>query len=128
MDVAQITYPNIDDLDFIAKDLLKKNNLNVTDIDSILLGYNGDIRHNSFYDFVGDSIFPNANQYYFKHLTGDFRNCSSIGLWLLAHLIKGNEHLESSMNYKKKNDKKLKNVLLYNHFDANRHSFILVRR
>ncbi len=127
-DLDQITYPKESDIEQLVSNLLSRNGLTPAEIDSVVLGYNGDVRHNNWYDHVGNSVFGDANVFCFKHLVGEYRVCSSAALWLLTHLFQGNRHLYTKMIKENRHDKPLKNTLIYNHFDADQHSFILVQR
>ena len=131
IDIEQITYPNFDDLSLLLETMLEKNNLSIDDIDSVMLGYNGDIRHNKWYDFVGKELLANASQYSFKNLIGDFRSVSSFAVWLSAHLLNGTLKDESSILIEKKEGNKAskkKYHLIYNNFDTVRHGFILLSK
>lgn len=125
-DVAQITYPSKEDLHFCLTEMLSKNGLTPEDIDGVLLGFNGDIDHNEWYSFVGNEIVSNANQYAFKHLIGDYRSSSSFALWLSAHLLNGTFEAEQLIHFDIKQVRRPKRMLIYNHFDAVRHGFILL--
>jgi len=127
-DLDQITYPNEADIDQLTANLLSRNGLTLADIDSVVLGYNGDVRHNKWYDHIGDSVFKKANVFCFKHLVGEYRVCSSAALWFLTHLFQGNKVLYSKMLKEDRHERPLKNALIYNHFDADQHSFILVQK
>lgn len=125
-DVAQITYPSKEDLGFCLTEMLAKNNLALEDIDGVMLGYNGDTQHDAWYEFVGNELLSTANQYVFKHLIGDYRSSSSFALWLSAHLLNGTFDAEKLIHFDIKQEKRPESMIIYNHFDAVRHGFILL--
>jgi len=125
-DVGQITYPNKEDLAYCMDEMLKRNKLNRSDIDTVMLGLNGDINHNDWYTHVSEDLLPEANTLSFKNLIGDYRTCTSFAVWLAAHLLKGNTEFIETIQIRKSHSKKISRILIYNHFDAVRHGFILL--
>ena len=128
VDVAQITYPTEEDLGKLLTDFLSKNKIKASSIDTVMLGYNGDIRHNKWYQFVDMNFFTNANILSFKNLIGDFRTSSAFATWLSAHTLNGSFKNIQSVLLRHSNNHPKKNILIYNHFDEVRHSFILMRK
>jgi len=129
IDVEQITYPTQSDLSFLLKQLLDRQKLSLEDISSLMLGYNGDINQNPWYDFVGNDLLPDTDLYTFKQFVGDYRTVSSFGVWLSAHILNESISTQHSFMIRKgksntTTDKKYH--LIYNHFDAVRHGFILL--
>ncbi len=131
LDVEQITYPTEDDIHTILTQLLKHQGLALEDISSVMLGYNGDKNHNSWYDFVGNELLPNSDVYTFKQLVGDYRTVSSFAVWLSAQILSEKISKKESLLIRKKNvqsNAHKKYHLIYNHFDGVRHGFILLSR
>lgn len=89
---------------FIAK------NINSDTIDLFLTGENGDIRYLPYYTAC-KKIVPNVTNEQFKHLCGEYATASSFALWLACYKIQS---------------KGKKNVLVYNNFRGQQHSFMLV--
>tara|TARA_Y100000589_G_scaffold59097_1_gene49632 strand:+ start:50637 stop:51683 length:1047 start_codon:yes stop_codon:yes gene_type:complete len=127
-DVAQITYPSIEDLRECLTEMLERNNLKSTDIDSIMLGYNGDINHNHWYEYIENKIFKKSNSFTFKNLIGDYRTCSAFATWLSSHIINGEKKILKHISRRINNKNTPKNILIYNHFDTVRHGFILLSK
>ena len=125
-DVGQITYPSKEDVAYCLDDMLKSNELNRSDIDTVMLGLNGDINHNDWYTHVSEDLLPEANTLSFKNLIGDYRTCTSFAVWLAAHLLKGNTEFIETIQIRKSHSKKISRILIYNHFDEVRHGFILL--
>ena len=127
VDVEQVSYPSQSDLRYCLDNLLERNSIQHSDIDTCLLGYNGDIRHNLWYDTIAN-VFPNANKLTFKNLIGDYRSCSSFATWLGAHLISGNDTFLPLISKEVIHNNPIKSMLIYNHFDGIRHGFILLQK
>lgn len=125
-DVAQITYPTSDDLETCLNRMLERNGLNASDIDTVMLGYNGDSDHQFWYDLIAQTVLPQTNVLTFKNLTGDYRTCSAFALWLSAHILNDNQKMLPFIMKRKIHNKKASRILIYNHFDAVRHGFILL--
>lgn len=128
IDVAQITYPSEKDIERLADNFLKRNNLSSSNIDCVMLGYNGDIRQNESYDHIKNTLFPASEVLSFKNLVGDFRTASSFAVWLSAHILNGSTEILPHITLKESNREERKNILIYNHFDKVRHSFILLSK
>ncbi|HIP31251.1 MAG TPA: hypothetical protein EYG86_00670 [Crocinitomicaceae bacterium] len=128
IDVAQITYPTEDDLGKLLTEFLAKNKIKASSIDSVMLGYNGDLRHNKWYEYVDMNFFSNANILGFKNLIGDFRTSSAFATWLSAHILNGTYKDEQTVLLRHSNNHPKKKILIYNHFDEVRHSFILLSK
>ena len=128
IDVAQITYPSEKDIELLADNFLKINNLSAENIDCVMLGYNGDIRQNESYDHIKNTLFPTSEILSFKNLVGDFRTASSFAVWLSAHILNGSTQILPHITLKESKKEERKNILIYNHFDKVRHSFILLSK
>jgi 3-oxoacyl-(acyl-carrier-protein) synthase len=103
---------------------LKKNNLTVSDIDLVLMGYNGDPEFDSIYQSVEETMFQNQPVAWFKHLTGEYDTASAFALMLAAKIISGEQVPEIIM--KKGSAGKPENILIYNQFRNINHTFLLL--
>lgn len=128
LDVTQATYPSEEDLSVLIDQMLERNGLQRKDIDTVMLGYNGDTGHQSWYDHMGNNLFPEANTLSFKNLIGDYRSCSSFALWLSAHLLKGSQEFLPHISLRKSHDSGISRILVYNHFDGVRHGCMLLTK
>lgn len=125
IDVDTFTYPEKSELLERLETFLKKNNLSFEDIDNLVLGRNGDIRHEEWYQIIEDKL-PNTNVYAFKNYVGEYRTSTSFAVWQTCHILKGIQ-LPKNLILKKAHNKN--NVsLIYNHFNEIEHSFILMSK
>lgn len=123
-DAGQISYANEQGLLEYLNVFLERNQLSLTDIDAVLLGRNGDIRTDYWYDLVSENLNESTACYTFKNLVGDYPTVSSFAVWLGARILKGKAiPLEACY---KKTEQKVKNVLIYNHHKGVQHGFILL--
>src|SRR5690606_39277418 len=63
-----------------ASNFLKENNLTVEAIDAIVLGNNGDVEFDRFYNELSSKLFSNTQQVCYKHLIGEFNTASPFGI------------------------------------------------
>lgn len=114
-----------DEVEAEIKEFLKLNKLEISDIDAVVLGYNGDIQFDSYYKNLADNAFANTPQVYYKHLSGEYNTVSAFGLWVgskiiktqtIPELIKANSLQRPAYN----------TILLYNQFNGKDHSFTLI--
>lgn len=106
---------------------LKANNLETNAIDAIVLGINGDIAFDSYYNALTENAFANIPQIYYKHLSGEYNTASAFGLYVGANIIK----LQAIPEILKANAvtrSAFKNLLLYNQYKGIDHSFTLISK
>lgn len=127
VDVFQFSGISIDQLKEQLSFFLEQNGVSINDLNSLMLGYNGDVRHNTWYDAVCE-FASRSDVLGFKHLIGDFRNVSSVGLWMLLHIMNGNSTLVNECRQKTGTQSNSKYYLLYNNFNCNEHGLILLRK
>ncbi len=125
-DVAQLTYPKESDIETCIDDILTKNSFTRSDIDTLMLGMNGDVDHNKWYNHVSDDLFPTTNTLVFKHLVGEYRTCTSFAVWMCSQLLNGETAFFESIIKREIDRKNINKILIYNHFDEVNHSFILI--
>lgn len=123
-DVGQISYADKQGLLEYLNVFLERNKLSLTEIDAVLLGRNGDIRSDHWYDLLNETLNESTACYTFKNLVGDYPTASSFALWLGARILNG-EAIPSEACYKK-TEQKVKNILIYNHHKGVQHGFILL--
>ena len=130
------TYAEILDIDMVNKlteaqvpnkilEFLASNNLKISDIDAVLLGYNGDVTYDGFYKNLSDNIFKETPQVYYKHLCGEYNTASAFGLWVGSKIIKTQKiPFVLKVNALEKPNYKI--ILFYNQYKGIDHSFTLL--
>jgi len=109
-----------------ATQFLKENNITNEDIDVLILGKNGDIDFDPFYDTLSEG-FQNTQLAYYKHLCGEFHTASSFGLWLASKILK-TQTLPEVVMLNDKAKTSFKTILLYNQYRGENHSFTLLKQ
>lgn len=125
IDVDQISFPTTQEIQEKINNLLLRNNLQDFEIDAVLLGKNGDVDSNVWYEQI-QNRFMDAHQLAFKHLVGDFQTASGFALWLISNILNGEEIPKGCIL--KPQQKEIKTVLIYNHYQREQHSLMLVRK
>lgn len=108
-------------------DFLKSNQLKSSDIDVIVLGNNGDVDYDTYYTTLQNELFGNTQQVYYKHLSGEFNTVSSFGMWLSGKMLKS-QTIPEVVKINAVETTEYKNVLLYNQYRGENHSFTLLQR
>ncbi|NOQ91392.1 MAG: 3-oxoacyl-ACP synthase [Flavobacteriaceae bacterium] len=108
-----VIYDNLkeNEIEIKAQQFLKDNSLQVTDVDIIILGNNGDIDFDIFYKNLQNKIFKNTQQLYYKHLTGEYNTVSAFGLWTACKLIKS-QNIPEILKLNNKESISINNILL----------------
>jgi 3-oxoacyl-(acyl-carrier-protein) synthase len=106
---------------------LKRESLNVKDIDFFILGLNGDSRFDAVYYDLMKTLFPENNQAFYKHLCGEYYTSSAFALWISAMSIH-RQQVPEIIRLNKKPSKAIKNILIYNQYRNVNHSLILVSK
>ena len=107
---------------------LAKNNLTIDDIDIIITGNNGDYESDEMYNQFSHTYLQNSIQVVYKHLIGEHNSASAFGFWLAAKILK-TQTIPDIVNFRNKQPKKIKNILVYNfdYYFKNNHSFVLLQ-
>ena len=127
LDVEIINKLDVNEVESKMKSFLEANKLQVSDVDAIILGFNGDAEFDAYFKKLSENSFKNTQQVYYKQLSGEYNTASAFGLWVGAKIIKTQEIPEIiSVNNLEK--PAYKTILLYNQYKGLDHSFILIRK
>lgn len=125
INLKQINFPNETDLKIKLKQFLNENEITTENIDLIILGNNGDIQFDSWYDLVKSLFTANKEFVYYKNFIGEYRTSSAFALFLATQLINGK--LQNHKGLEGHLTKTPKTILIYNQFEGIHHSLILVK-
>lgn len=106
---------------------LASNSLEITDIDAVLLGYNGDVDSDLYYKKVSNVTFANTPQVYYKHLSGEYDTASAFGLWVGTKIIQ-TQNIPDIVRRNALDKQAYKTILLYNQHNGINHSFTLISK
>ncbi|WP_291864466.1 beta-ketoacyl synthase chain length factor [Maribacter sp.] len=116
-----------ENLDNAIVSFLKDNNSSLSDLDVIVLGNNGDVDFDGYYNLLTEGTFAETQQVYYKHLSGEFNTVSSFGFWLGAKILK-TQSIPKEVKLNQKQTSSIKTVLLYNQYRGENHSFTLLKK
>lgn len=105
---------------------LKKNNLNTSEIDVVVLGNNGDMEFDDYFTKTTD-YFAESVSVYYKHLSGEYNTASAFGLWVAANMLK-KQQIPNSVRINSIQKQQYKTILLYNQYRGLDHSLVLLKK
>ena len=127
LDVDIINKLEIDEVESKIQDFLKANNIEISAIDAIILGCNGDVHYDDYFKKLTKNAFINTQQVYYKHLCGEYNTASAFGLWVGSKIIK-TQQIPEILKVNSIEKSAYKTILLYNQYKGLDHSFTLISR
>lgn len=121
------TFSNPSDTRAIIKQaewFLSQQGLEVSDIDLVLLGLNGDRQFDAVYYELMATVFSISGQAYYKHLCGEYHTSTAFALWLAANIL-SLQQVPPIIRLNNRKAKTINHILIYNHYRDVNHSFIL---
>ncbi|MDB4285711.1 beta-ketoacyl synthase chain length factor [bacterium] len=112
-----------------AKSFLHKMGTTPEEIDMVVYGICGDPEFDSYYLNLMEKVFPDAVATWFKHLVGEYMTATAFAMWMGAKALKTNRiPTITRWEPKPKEERRLKRVLVYNHYRGANHTFILLEK
>ncbi len=113
--------PSPEKLNIALPKFLQQHGLQAADIDLVLTGENADTNHAHYYEILNG--YP---QLPFKHLSGDYETVGAFAMWLAAQILKHQQIPSQWFPMLQQQPAKLRNILIYNHFFGEQHTFMLL--
>ena len=104
---------------------LSENKIEPKEIDTLMLGYNGDVSNREMYDYAKDALIPESNVFTFKELFGEHPSVISMGFWYATMLQKGMSPYREPL---RDANKKIDTVLIFNQYNRNENSLVLIKK
>ncbi len=117
---------NVDEVENFIQSFLDKNKVNRQDIDVLVLGNNGDIQYDNYYE-KASAFLNQIPQVYYKHLSGEYYTSSAFGFWMAASILK-NQIVPEIIKMNAIEKSSYSKVLLYNQFQGKEHSLVLLSK
>ncbi|NKQ39255.1 MAG: 3-oxoacyl-ACP synthase [Methanosarcinales archaeon] len=127
IDVSIYENLKVNEVEIKALQFLNNNNIQISDLDIIILGNNGDIDFDSFYESLQNKAFINTQQLYYKHFAGEYNTVSAFGLWTACKLLKS-QNVSKILKINNKETTAINYILLYNQYQGRSHSFTLLKK
>ena len=127
MDV--VTYNTIEKEHLIPliENFLHRNHTHISQIDVVVLGYNGDREFDDRYKMLSDGILKDIQQVFYKHLVGENNTVSAFGIWLASKILK-TKTVPDSVKINDIENMEPKMVLCYNQYRGKNHSLTLLKK
>lgn len=110
-------------------DFLEENKVNISEIDVWVSGASGDIEKDRMLKSLETTVLQGTAQVRFKHLCGEYCTAVSFGLWLGANVLKKQLVPDiTKVNKENFSVKKLKTILMVNHYMGKNFSFCLLKK
>lgn len=116
----------IDEVQSYIQAFLKSNQITEKEIDLVVVGNNGDIEFDGYYNTMCQ-LFENTPQAYYKHLSGEFYTASGFGFWTAANILK-NQSVPEVVQLNGIVKEGYHRVLLYNQYQGKDHSLIVLKK
>ncbi|TKT90919.1 beta-ketoacyl synthase chain length factor [Dyadobacter frigoris] len=125
VDVEQISYADKDKVKEKLIYFLSKNNIELSEIDTLILGYSGDSRSDHWYNWLHENLFSESVVYNYKNLVGEFPTATAFAVWMGVHILTGKKMPDETL-LTKVVKRKSEKILVYNHHKGIQHGFILM--
>ena len=106
---------------------LKENNLRIDDIDVVVLGNNGDVDFDGYYNQLSKGIFLKTQQVFYKHLVGENNTVSAFGVWLASKILK-TQTIPEIVKINEVKSSEVGTILCYNQYRGQNHSLVLLKK
>jgi len=116
-----------DDPDLFIRRFLARNNVDLSTVDAVMLGYNGDSRYDTIYDQLTEGCLTEKAIVGYKHVLGEFDTVSAAALFVALYVLKRN-HIPEVLHVSGPVPKALNRILVYNQRRGVNHALILVER
>ncbi|MGK6351656.1 beta-ketoacyl synthase N-terminal-like domain-containing protein [Parapedobacter sp. DT-150] len=123
---VETCYETSDATAFISR-FLQRHGLDVSAIDAVMLGYNGDARYDAVYETVGSTLFRELPHIGFKHVFGEYDTVVAAALHLALNLFRW-QHVPPSLLLNTVQPRSLQRILIYTQRRGKNHGLILVER
>ncbi|MFO7370063.1 MAG: beta-ketoacyl synthase N-terminal-like domain-containing protein [Bacteroidales bacterium] len=105
---------------------LEKCQLRRQDLDTVMLGMNGDSERDGIYHQLMEQYFTDTTSFlYYKHLCGEYYTSSAFALWL-ASVVLQSRSIPDVVSFKSRPLHSPENLLIYNQHQNTEHSLILL--
>ena len=91
----------------------------------VITGRNGDPKNDAAYDALGSFLLTNAEELNFKHLCGEYPESSAFALWVAANILK-TRIIPAVLAWRPLQRSSANKILIYNHYQQDYHSLMLV--
>ncbi|MFC3198929.1 beta-ketoacyl synthase N-terminal-like domain-containing protein [Parapedobacter deserti] len=107
--------------------VLEQEGLDTRAIDAVIMGCNGDTRHDPLYQGVSEALFADTAQLAFKHILGEYDTVVASALFLALGIFR-HQRIPRLLRLNDIPPRSLQRILIYTQRRGKNHSVILVER
>jgi hypothetical protein len=127
LDIAIINTLEENEVESEIISFLKSNQLEISDIDALVLGFDGNVDFENYYKNLAENAFAQTPLLYYKHLSGEYDTASAFALWMASKIIKTQE-IPEIIKVNSVEKPAYNTILLYNQLNGKNHSFTLISK
>jgi len=127
LDIAIINTFEENEIEAEITSFLKSNNQEISDIDALILGFDGNADFENYYRNLAENAFAQTPVLYYKHLCGEYDTASAFAFWMAAKILKTQE-IPEIIKVNSVVKPSYKTILLYNQLNGKNHSFTLLSK
>lgn len=116
-----------EELEEYINDFIQRNAMKMEEIDAVILGNNGDVDFDVYYDEVERIFKLNSSLLYYKHLFGEFMTSPSIAVWIAAQVLQSGKAPSILYKNNENDSNSIKTILIYNQYRGRDHSLTLMK-
>ncbi len=106
---------------------IQRNDLDISSLDAVILGFNGDGRYDGIYHTLGEACFADLPQVAFKHVLGEYDTVIAAALFLALGIFQ-HQHIPCALRRNDIVPRRLQRMLIYSQRRGKNHGLILVER
>ena len=115
----------VDNVNDFILDFIRENNVEISDLDAVILGNNGDSKFDQIYLELAENLFKNTPQIVYKNVLGEFDTVNAIAVEIALKVFEYQKiPLSLKMNNLDRNS--YRKILIYNQRRGKNHSCILL--
>jgi len=118
--------PECDEIESRIETFIHQMGITLNDVEGVMLGLNGDSRHDGNYYTLSEKLFADQTVMYFKHLCGEYYTSVAFALWL-SSVILGGPDVPDVLKLRPGPDSIPGNILVYNQVNNTEHSLIYLK-
>ncbi|OIV42509.1 beta-ketoacyl synthase N-terminal-like domain-containing protein [Flavobacterium johnsoniae] len=127
LDIAIVNTLEENEIETEISSFLKSNNLEISDVDVLVLGFDGNADFENYYKNLAENTFAQTPVLYYKHLSGEYDTASAFAFWMASKILKTQE-IPEIIKVNSVTKPAYKTILLYNQLNGKNHSFTLLSK
>lgn len=127
LDIEIINKLEENEIEAKIKTFLQSNSLEISAIDAVILGFDGNADFKNYYKNIAENAFAEIPVLYYKHLSGEYDTASAFAFWMASKILKTQE-IPEIVKVNSVAKPAYKTILLYDQLNGKNHSFTLLSK